>query len=330
MPQPQLTINERYVITHLHMAGLSDAAIARVLGRHRGTVGRELARNRDSFGDYHYDSAQRIAGQRRTQASRRYKLDASPLGRYVRNGLGQRWSPQQIAGRLRVDHRHDPTMRVWPETIYRWIYRRHALGEDWHQQLRRRRPRRRRRAVGERRGRGRIPGRVGIERRPAVVATRRRFGDWESDTLEGRKGTGLLVTHVERKSRYLRLGKLADKRADTLSRVSRRLLGDLPPSLRRTLTADNGREFARFADLERTLGLRVYFANPHAPWERGANENTNGLLRDWFPKASDFGAVTPARVAQVQRMLNNRPRKCLDYRTPAEVLNALPRVALQN
>lgn len=332
MPQHQLTAHERYVITHMHQYGFTDADIAHRLGRHRATVGRELARNRDAFDGYHYESAQRQAQQRRSAASRRYKLDApgSSLGVFVRRGLRSRWSPQQIAGRLEREHPRDPSMRVTPETIYRWVYRRRQHGDRWHEQLRRRRSRRRSRSVGERSVRGQIRDRVGIEERPAVVNFRGRFGDWESDTVEGAKGTGLLATHVERKSRYLRLGKLKDKRAATFTSVTRAIFRGLPRKLRRTLTADNGKEFADFKTIERGLKLKVYFANPHAPWERGANENTNGLLRDWWPKGHDMRRVTNAEVARVQRMLNNRPRKCLDYRTPLEVLNALPGVALQN
>lgn len=331
MPEGQLTTEERYVITHMNMAGCKPAQIARRLGRHRGTIGRELDRNRDVFGGYHYDGAQRLADERRSHASRRCKLDRSPLGEAVRRDLRQRWSPEQIVGRLQRDHPRDESMRVTHETIYRWIYRRHTLGERWYEHLRRRRPRRKGRIVGERGGkRGQIPGRVGIEERPASVLNRRRFGHWESDTIEGAKGSGLLVTHVERKSRFVRLGKLKDKRADTLAAVTRAVLADLPAKLRRTMTCDNGKEFTRFADIERDLQLKVYFANPHAPWERGTNENTNGLLRDWFPKGSDLSRVTPARLAKVERMLNNRPRKCLNYRTPAEVLAALPGVALRN
>jgi IS30 family transposase len=335
-------MEDRYVITHMHQAGFSNAAIACRLGRHRATVGRELGRNRDGFGGYHYDSAQRLAAQRRDRANRRYKLDApgsnapgssatGRLGKAVRAGLRQRWSPQQIAGRLLREHPRDPSMWVTPETIYRWVYRRHTLGERWCDQLRRRRKRRRRRIPGERRdARGKIPGRVGIEQRPKIANIRGRFGDWESDTVEGAKGAGLLVTHVERKSRCVRIGKLPDKRAATLSAVTRTIFRGLPRRLRRTLTADNGKEFADFKTLERALELKVYFANPHAPWERGAVENANGLLRDWFPKASDFRAISRTRLARVQRMLNNRPRKCLNYRTPLEVLNALPGVALRN
>lgn len=175
-----------------------------------------------------------------------------------------------------------------------------------------------------------IPGRVGIEQRPAVVDERGRFGDWESDTVEGAKGRGLVATHVERKSRYTLLGRLADKKAATVTRATTASMTGLPSKLRRTATFDNGKEFADFKTLERELGLTVYFANPHSPWERGANENTNGLLRDWLPKGSDFSKVTATRLAQIQKMLNNRPRKCLNYRTPIEVLNELPGVALRN
>ncbi len=138
------------------------------------------------------------------------------------------------------------------------------------------------------------------------------------------------MTHVERKSRYVRIGRLADKKAVTLSEVTRKTLCDLPRKLRRTATFDNGKEFADFKTIQRRLKLRVYFANPHSPWERGSNENTNGLLRDWWPKGCDFRRVAEAEVAKVQAMLNNRPRKCLNYRTPREVLNALPGVALRN
>jgi len=218
---------------------------------------------------------------------------------------------------------------VTHETIYRWVYRRHGQGERWHEQLRRRRKRRRRRIPGQRRH-GQIPGRVGIECRPAVVNLRGRFGDWESDTIEGAKGRGLVVTHVERKSRYTRLGKLANKQAATLSRATNMIMKDLPQKLRKTMTPDNGKEFADFKTIERDLGMTVYFANPHSPWERGLNENTNGLLRDWLPKGSDFNKVSSNRLAQIEKMINNRPRKCLNYRTPLEVLNALPGVALRN
>lgn len=338
MPYQQLTTDERYQITYLHMNGCGNAEIGRRLGRDRATIGRELTRNADTMAGYHYLSAQAQADTRRRAASRRYKLDAPAPGsklsltaRYVREKLRQRWSPEQIAGRLRLDHPDDNAVWVSHETIYRWVYRQTLHGKTLYQRLRRSRKHRRRRIPGERKDkRGLIPGRVGIEERPEIVAERRRFGDWESDTVEGAKGRGLVATHVERLSRYTLLGKLADKKAVTVSESITAAMKDLPKKLRNTATFDNGKEFADFKTIEHELGLAVYFANPHSPWERGTNENTNGLLRDWLPKGSDFSKITNRRLAQIQKMLNNRPRKCLNYRTPLEVLNDLPGVALRN
>lgn len=333
MPDGHLTTDERYTITHLYMAGHTPAEIGRRLGRDRGTIGREIDRNPDPMGGYHYASAQQQADARRSAASKRYKLDTpgSIAGKAVRSGLKQRWSPEQIVGRLKSDHPDDDAAWISHEAIYQWVYREAQAGHAFYQRLRRPRKGRRYRIPGDRKAkRGVMPGRVGIEERPDVVDERGRFGDWESDTVEGAKGRGLVVTHVERKSRYTLLGKLADKKAVTLSRATRVMMKGLPKKLRRTMTPDNGKEFADFKTIERELGLTVYFANPHSPWERGLNENTNGLLRDWLPKGSDFKKVTNAKLAQIQKMLNNRPRKCLNYRTPLEVLNALPGVALRN
>jgi len=333
MPISQLTTDERYQITYLHMHGHSPAEIGRRLGRHRGTIGRELERNTDSMGGYHYLSAQAKADTRRRIASRRYKLDTpgSIVGKAVHAGLKQRWSPEQIAGRLRLNHPDDSAAWVSHETIYQWVYRQALHGKALYQRLRRSRKYRRCRIPGERKAkRGVIPGRVGIEERPSVVDERGRFGDWESDTVEGAKRRGLVATHVERKSRYTLLGKLADKKAVTVTQATTASMKGLPKKLRCTATFDNGKEFADFKTIEHDLGLTIYFANPHSPWERGANENTNGLLRDWLPKGSDFRKVTATRLAQIQKMLNNRPRKCLNYRTPIEVLNDLPGVALRN
>ena len=327
MPYQQLTKDDRYVITHMHGHGFSNAQIARRLGRHPATIGREIARNLDPGGGYHYLPAQDRAQRRRSTASRRYKLDNPGLEQAVLDGLAQRWSPEQVAGRLRLKHPHRPGRWISHEAIYQWIYRLHTQGHEVYECLRRRRKRRRKRVPGERK-RG-IPGRVGIEKRPAMADVRGRIGDWESDTMEGQKGTGLLMTHVDRKSRFLIAGKLADKRSATFARATCQQMQCLPARLRRTLTADNGTEFSDFRLIERELGLSVYFANPYSPWERGTNENTNGLLRDYFPKGTDFRQVTDKEVAKAVAMLNNRPRKCLGYRTPREVLNALLGIALR-
>ena len=279
MPDGQLTTDERYAITHLHMAGHKPAEIARRLGPHRANIGREIGRNADPMGGYHYASAQQQADTRRSAASKRYKLDTpgSIAAKAVRAGLKQRWSPEQIVGRLKLDHPDDAEAWISHEAIYQWVYREAQAGGTSYQRLRRPRKRRRRRIPGDRKAkRGAIPGRIGIEKRPAVVDFRGRFGDWESDTVEGAKGRGLVVTHVERKSRYTLLGKLPDKKAVTLSRATHVMMKGLP----KTMTPDNGKEFTDFKTIERELGMAVYFANPHSPWERGLNENTNGLLRD--------------------------------------------------
>ena len=148
--------------------------------------------------------------------------------------------------------------------------------------------------------------------------------------MQGAKGQGDLATHVERRSRYLLARKLVNQRARTFSLATIKVFEAIPGKLRKTLTCDNGKEFTGFKHIERRLNFDVYFANPYAAWERGTNENTNGLLRDFFPKGIDFTRISHARVAKVQRMLNNRPRKCLNYRTPAEVLSDIPGVALRN
>ena len=207
-------------------------------------------------------------------------------------------------------------MRVSRQAIYDWIDRR---APHWRRLLRRAgRPRTE--------TRGRLAGTPGIQGRPAAVNGRRRYGDWEGDTIlaaGGRRGSAL-VTLVERKSGYVRLGRAGDMTAATTARVVGRRLACMPPGLRRTLTLDNGKEFAGFAGhappVAVSLDLAVYFAAPRRPWQRGTNENTNGLLRQFFPKGTDFAAVTCRRVARVEALLNDRPRKRLGYRTPAEVL----------
>jgi len=327
MSYQHLSEHERFLIGHLHNYGLSRRAIAGQLRRSPGTISRELRRNRGPGGGYGSLDAHRRAVRRRQASARpQRRRRCARLVRYVAERLRRRWSPQQIVGRLRRDHPHDPNMRVSHETIYQWVYRNRAAGGDWYQGLRRRRPRRRKHR-GNRDVRGQIPGRVGIEQRPPVVARRRCFGDWESDTLQGAKGRGHLATHVERRSRYLLLGRLPDRRACTFNLTTARLFRAVPRRLRRTLTADNGKEFALFQPLQHQLGLRIYFAHPYSAWERGTCENTNGLLRQFFPTGAPLDQVSDREIAKVARLLNNRPRQCLGYRTPREVL---PRsVALQ-
>jgi IS30 family transposase len=314
-----LTPTEREVLCRLHKAGKSNAEIGRLMGRHRGTIGRELTRNAGEGrggGGYCPRRAQRLADARRGRCRRRAKLDDPALSRFVGRKLRSGWSPQQVAGRLPREFPHRRRMRVSRQAIYDWIDRR---APHWRPLLRR---------AGRPRAetRGRLAGTPGIRGRPAVVNGRRRYGDWEGDTIlaaGGHRGSAL-VTLVERKSGYVRLGRAGDLTAATTARVVGRRLACLPPGLRRTLTLDNGKEFAGFAGhappVAAALDLAVYFAAPRRPWQRGTCENTNGLLRQFFPKGTDFAAVTNRRVARVEALLNDRPRKRLDYRTPAEVL----------
>jgi IS30 family transposase len=164
-----------------------------------------------------------------------------------------------------------------------------------------------------------------IDKRPRMVDARKRLGDWEGDTVEGRKGSGFFATYVDRKARYTVAVKVADKAAATVTAATLKSLGQLPPVKVKTVTFDNGREFAGFKELEQGLDMRSYFARPYHSWERGTNENTNGLLRQFFPKGMDFGLVRQGDVDKALDLLNNRPRKCSNYRTPAEVFWSKPR-----
>lgn len=331
MSYSHLSPEERYVLSHLKLYSLSNREIGRRLGRDHTTIGRELKRNgpahRDQ-GPYWYETAQRRS-EARWRFARHFRRSANGrLRRYVVHRLGLHWSPEQIAGRLILEHDDDPGMRISPETIYQWIYADAATGGQQYRCLRRgHRKRRRQRRFGS--ARGQIPGRVGIERRPAIVARRDRFGDWEADTVEGAKGRGGIASHVERKSRYTLTAKLDDKKATTFAEQTIRAFRRIPRACRQTLTADNGKEFAQFKRIERKTGLTVFFADPYAAWQRGTNENTNGLLRQFFPKGCDFHAVSNQDLAKATRALNHRPRKCLGYRTPHEVLRCPRRGALQ-
>jgi transposase, IS30 family len=329
MSYAQLTSEERYVIYHLKLFKLSLREIARRLHRHHTTISREIKRNgpeRPSWVYWHED-AHRRALQRRRQPRHHRRHNHAPLLSHVEKRLREDWSPETIAGRLRMDYPENEDMRVSTETIYRWIYRDASQGGSLFACLcRQHKKRRRQRRYGT--GRGLIPGRISIDERPEVVATRQRFGDWEGDTVEGAKGSGNIATHVERKSRYLIATKLGSKTAVVTASAVVAAYRCIPKAMKSTLTLDNGKEFARFKDIEKGTGLTIYFADPYAAWQRGTNENTNGLLRRYFPKGSDFRLVTQKTLAAAVKKLNHRPRKCLGYRTPHEVFQDAKRGAL--
>ena len=320
MPYNHLTENERYVISHLNCAGFSLREIARRIGRHHATVSRELKRNNKEYADttYWYDWTHPEALKRRRKARHHRRRSSPHLVTYVKQKLKADWSPEIIAEKLKIEYPDDEEMRTSHETIYRWIYLDAKEGGTLYHHLRRKRKKRRRQ---KRYGSGRrfIPGRVSISERPDIVETRERFGDWEGDTIEGKRSTGYMATHVERKSRFLIAAKLADKKAESLTFESAKAFCHIPKEMRKTLTVDNGREFARFKELEHKTGFTVYFADPYSAWQRGTNENTNGLLRQYFPKGTDFRNITAEELAFVVTKLNHRPRKCLGYQSPYEV-----------
>ena len=310
-----LNIDEREVILKMQAQQSSMRQIGERLSRDAGTISRELSRNVSSTHEYKPHLAQRYYESRRAESKEPYRLEEDVfLREYAGKKLKEYWSPEQISGRIWEDQ----GIQISPLTIYSWIYRNRAEGGEFYKYLRQNHHRRRKHRSGEDR-RGQIPDRRMIDERPKVVNERRRIGDWESDTVEGSKGSGFIATHVERKTRYTVAAKVADKSADTVTKATIDAMRKLPPEKVKTMTFDNGKEFAGFKELERGLDMRSYFARPYHSWERGTNENTNGLLRQFFPKGMDFEKVMQSNVDIALELLNNRPRKCLNYRTPAEV-----------
>lgn len=308
----QLNMEEREVISQMFAAGHPRKAIAARLGRPRCTIGRELNRNAQDDGSYSAVAAQRKAEARRRHRPLTRKLARPELNAAVRARLTREWSPDQIAGWLKRTRPDDARFHVSPQTIYTWIEQ-DPDREHWKTFLRRGgRPK-------KSPGRGRIPRQVRIEGRPAEADQRLRLGDFEGDTVVSRGKRSGLVTLVDRKSRYLLAAKLKDRTATRTRQKIQHLLTPLPADKRRTMTFDNGKEFAEHEVLAQRLGLAVFFAHPYASWERGTSEQTNGLLRQYYPKGTDFADVSHYDLAQTVKRINDRPRKSLNYQTPSEV-----------
>jgi IS30 family transposase len=312
-------MGEREVIHNLRISGQSRAHIARCLGRSPSTIGREFRRNANSSGQYLPDVAQIKANARRWSCIRRPATGNEFLMEHVACRIEQRWSPEQISGRLEVcPPKHLSGVTISHATIYRWIWGCSERSKRFRPYLRVAR-KKRRKSYGKPSRQGQIPNRVSIEERPEVVAGRGRLGDWEGDTVVGKGRSGHVTTCVDRASRYLVARKQHGGSAKETTVSLHDSMRRLPPDRRRTLTVDNGREFSGHQDIARLLGFAVYFAHPYRSWERGTNENTNGLLRQYLPKWESFLQLTDWQLERYVRQLNNRPRKCLNYRTPAEV-----------
>ena len=327
MPYRHLTAEEREVISQMHFAGYSQAAIGRQLGRDKGTISRELARNGEQYDDHtpvRYNAfwAQRKSVMRRQDSRRQLPRKLTSHRRlfgYVKGKLKKKWSPEQIAGRLRREFRRDRTMQISHQTIYAWVWQDKAAGGSYFKHLRWSRKKRRKK-YGSQLHKLKIRDRVSITRRPPAVDDRRRYGDWEGDTMQGNDRRGYLLTQVERKSGYVLIRKLSHCNSAHVNRASIDSLNRIPQRYRKTMTFDNGTEFYRFKTIEHRTGLKIYFAQPYCSWQRGTNENTNGLIRQFFDKRQPLTNVAHQAVARVQKMLNNRPRKRLNFRTPAEAL----------
>jgi IS30 family transposase len=318
-----LTIEDRDRLQELRLdyQGISFSEIARRLGFNKSTISRELARNRNPLRQYQPHIAQKMAETRRSTSRSVRKLDNLQLHRKVKKKLEDNWSPEQIAEWLEKKHPRKPLMRVSHETIYQNIYSGRLI-KNPEKHLRRRRFSRKRRKKGPE-TRGTIPDRRMIDKRPASVSARKHFGHWEGDTIEGAGKDGYILTLVERKMRKTMAVKLDHKNAEGVADAIISAMRRLPKHLRRSLTLDNGKEFAAHKRIEKVSGIKVYFSHPHSPWERGSNENTNGLLRQYFPKKMRFSHVTNEMVDKAVRSLNNRIRKVLNWRSPEEVFRSV-------
>ena len=309
----QITFAERYTLGLLRQRGVSPAAMARVLGRHRSTIGREIRRNRAHHdGTYRPQLADWYARGRRSR-SRRNRQFGPAAWAQIQELLREDWSPEQVAGWLR---RHR-LLEISHETIYRYIWAEQRAGGTLHRHLRGARKQRRKR-YGRYDSRGRLAGKRPINTRPAAVETRRELGHWEADTVLGASQAGpCVLSLVERKTGYLVLGQLRQRTSAVVNHRAQRSIVAQPHPVH-TITVDNGTEFHDYAQLERATAARFYFATPHHAWERGTNENTNGLVRQYLPKGQSMAHLTQHECNRIATKLNRRPRKRLGYRTPEE------------
>jgi IS30 family transposase len=313
----RLSYEERVWIAARLELGQGVREIARALGRSPSTVSRELARNGGRRG---YRPVR--AEQRAQRCARRPKAGklagAAGLLAAVEQGLEQRWSPEQISARLRQDHPDDEEMRISHETIYRSLYVQSRGELRWQLTQKLRSGRTTRRARGRVETRGQISEMIPIADRPPEVDDRRVPGHWEGDLLVGAGGKSAIVTLVERQTRYVLLAALADQTTLHVTDVLAQRIAHLPAHLARSLTWDQGREMAAHKRFTRQTGIQVYFCDPHSPWQRGSNENTNGLLRQYLPKGTDLSVHTQEDLDQIAAELNGRPRQTLGWLNPAE------------
>ncbi|MFD4292945.1 IS30 family transposase [Rhodococcus sp. NPDC058532] len=320
-----LSLEERETIAEMLTGGRSKSAIARELGRDRSTIGREIERGTNARGYYSPGAADRAA-KNRAKRPKDAKLAVSKrLRRFVEDKLKLNWSPRQISKALIRQFPDDETMRVSHETIYLALYiqSRGALKRELTRHLRTGRHLRRGHKRSDER-RGKIPGMVNISERPAEVADRAIPGHWEGDLILGANNASAIGTLVERTTRFVMLLHLPNGHtAEQVAAAMAAKIRELPAALVRSITWDQGKEMSRHAQFTVDTGVQVYFCDPHSPWQRGTNENTNGLLRQYFPKGTDLSVHSEKHLRRVADELNGRPRETLDWHNPAEKLDEL-------
>jgi IS30 family transposase len=304
----QLTREQRYQIYALLKAGHKQSEIARFIKVHKSTVSRELRRNRGQKG-YRPKQAHQFALNRRKKA--RYRIEASTWI-LIEALICQEWSPEQVSDWLKDNY----GFQISHEWVYQYILMDKHSGGDLHRHLRCHKKRRKRYGSYDRRGK--LKNRVSIDQRPAIVDTRQRLGDWEVDTIIGKGHHQAIVSLTERKSRLALLRKVERKTAQAVADAVIELMKSLPVRTY-TITSDNGKEFADHERIAKELNTDIYFAHPYSSWERATNENMNGLIRQYFPKKRSFATITEDEIEFVMERLNNRPRKCLGFKSPNQV-----------
>ena len=307
------TTEERELSRVLKAQGLSIRAIARILNRSPSSVSREFRRNSYSNGTYAAHHADKLYRKRRKNCGRKPKLKAGAARDYVLEKMALRWSPEQIAGRAKRNK--EPFSISFP-TIYRAIDT--SILPPQLKRIMRFKWKHKKCKTEDKRGK--IPNTTSISKRPAGANNRTRFGHWESDTVLGQRKTGCFGTHVERKSGFLVAFRIDDRQDNAFNKATIKAFSSIPDKLKKSFTVDNGKEFAAHQELTEATGMKVYFCDPYSPWQRGTNENTNGLLRQFFPKGTSFADISDDDLQNIVYLINNRPRKRLNFLTPFEVL----------
>lgn len=316
MSHRQLNSKERIVLEKLIGSNIRQKEIAQILNRHKSTISKELARNKDKNGNYLVKTAKKKLRKRRTKANQKFKklTSKSSLKQYVIRKLKKYWSPQQIAAKLSQE-----THKICHETIYQFVYNEKP---DLRKYLRAKKGKYRRRhgTVDREKDREEAKKRR-IDTRPNIVEKRTRIGDWEGDTIRGGDKKSAVLTHVDRKSGYLIANRLERALAEKVRATTIAEFSKLAKNKLHTITYDNGSEFSEHETTAIWLKTAIYFAYPYHSWERGTNENTNGLLRQFFPKGTNFTKITDFDLQLAVKLINNRPRKRLNYHTPQEIFS---------